>query len=71
MAKWRRVVCWISKATRAQVQAFARAPTRIHARAETHTKKYTILIAFPRQALYERASMSRYTYIDCLVFLLI
>ena len=37
MAKWRRVACWISKATRAQVHARAHAPTHTYTRAHTHT----------------------------------
>jgi hypothetical protein len=41
MAKWRRVLCWISKATRSQGHASVCAPTPIYAR--THTQKYVIL----------------------------
>ena len=51
---WRmRVACWISKTTRAQAHACARAPTPTHTCARTHahahTQKYVILIGFPRQ----------------------
>ena len=45
------------------------AHAQLHAgypRLQTHTE-YVILIAFPRQLLYESASMLRYTYIACLV----
>ena len=38
--------------------------THMHARARTHTHKYVILTAFPRQQWFrERASLLRYTYI--------
>jgi hypothetical protein len=57
---WRRVACWISKATRAQ--AHSSAPLR------PHTHKQARLIAFPRQQeLRQRASTLRYTYIAVLV----
>jgi hypothetical protein len=60
MTIWRRVACWISKATHAHVY--------IYTHARTHTQKYVILIAFPQQQwLRERASVLRYTYIACLV----
>ena len=36
MTIWRNVACWISKTTRAQAHACARAPT--HTRADTHTE---------------------------------
>ena len=39
MTIWWRVACCMNKATRAQP----------HAGAHTHTQKYVILIAFPRQ----------------------
>ena len=56
---WRRLKCWISKATR--LQAHARTPP-------PHTDQYVILIAFPQQQLLrERASLLRYTYIACIV----
>ena len=45
-------------------------PTSMHtrARARTHTQKYVILNAFPRQQWFnEHASMLHYTYIACLV----
>ena len=41
MALWRRVACWISKATRPQLHASARVPPP-----HTHTEKHVILIAF-------------------------
>jgi hypothetical protein len=67
MAIWRRVACWISKVTRAQTRQ-RRASTRAHARTHTHTQKYVILIAFPRQQwFHERASILRYTYIASLL----
>jgi hypothetical protein len=73
---------WISKATRAQARASARAPTPTHmsVRARTHpsahphtpthtrTQKYVIFIAFPQQWLRERASVLRYRYTAPLVF---
>jgi hypothetical protein len=65
IAIWRRVACWIGKATRAQVYTRAQAPTLTHARARahTHTEKQIILIAFPwQQWLYKNVSMLRYTY---------
>ena len=46
MAIWRRVACWISKATRAEAHACA----RIHMRAHAH--KYIILSAVPWQRLF-------------------
>jgi hypothetical protein len=59
MTVWRmRAECRISKAAR----------THMHAPGHQHTRKYVILIAFPRQQWFrERASMLRYTYIACLV----
>jgi hypothetical protein len=55
---------WISKATYTHGHAHGHAPWR----ARAHTHKYVVFIAFPRQLwLRERASMSRYTYIACLV----
>ena len=68
MTIWRRVACWISKATLAQAHARSSAPT--HARMHTHapTQKHVRLIAFPRQQWFrERASVLRYTYIACLL----
>jgi hypothetical protein len=60
MEIWRHVAWWISKATCAQVHAHARASVR----ARTHTQKYVILIAFPRQQWFrERASV---LYVHCL-----
>ena len=62
MTTWRRVVCWISKDTRAKAHARPRAPTTTHA--HTHAHKYIILIAFPRQESFlERSSLLRYTHI--------
>jgi hypothetical protein len=56
MAIWRHFACWISKATREQAH--------IH----IHTRKYVRFIAFSGQKMFrERARMSRYTHIACLV----
>jgi hypothetical protein len=56
---WRRVACWIRKATR-QLPC-----THTH----THTPKYLVLIFVPLQQLFhERASMLRCAFITCLVF---
>ena len=44
IAVWRRVVCWISKATRAQSHANSRAPTstpHTHERTRAHTREST------------------------------
>ena len=71
----RRVTCRISKATRAQAYARARAPThrcmqahaliRARARARTHTCKYVILNALAGQEWFrKRASVLRYTFTD-------
>ena len=75
MTIWRRVECWISKATRAKAYASALAlhsysPPHAHKHARTHTQKYTILVAFLLQQWFrERASLLRYTNIACLVTL--
>jgi hypothetical protein len=76
MAIWRRVGCWINKATNAQAHARAREPTHTHKHALTHkraharTQKCEILIAFPRQQwLGEGASLLRYTYIGPFVLI--
>ena len=54
MTIWRRVACWISKATRAQ--------------AHTHTQKYIIFTAFPLQRWFrESCWMLRHAYIAYLV----
>jgi hypothetical protein len=69
MAIQRRVACWVSKATCAQAHASARAPTptRTHSYKDTH--KRVILIAFPWQQWFrQRASILRYTFIDCFVY---
>ena len=59
MTIWRlRVACCISKATRAQTQAYAlRNHTYTHAQthAPADTHKYVILIAFPRQKRFHEA----------------
>ena len=50
----------------------ARVPTCTHSRTRkhAHTDQYVLLIAFPQQQwLRERASVLRYTYIACLVYL--
>ena len=55
--------------TRARVDSRTRmpSPTRAHKK-NTHTHKYVILTAFPRQHWFrERASVLRYTYIACLL----
>jgi hypothetical protein len=60
MAIWRRVACWISKATRSQAYARPRAltSTQAHARQRAHTQKYAIFIVFPQQKWFrERASV--------------
>ena len=72
MATRRRNASCISKVTRAQAHARARAPTHTRAHTHTHTHKYVILIASPRQQWFrERAPMLRYTYIVCLVYLVV
>ena len=70
MSIWRRVACWISKATRAQTKARARAPTHtnisthaltyIHAR--THAEIYNGYCFSTAKCLHERASLLRPTY---------
>jgi hypothetical protein len=62
MAIWRRVSFWVSKATRPQAHASSRASPPPH----THTHKYNPALPW-QQWFCERASMLRYTYIDCLV----
>jgi hypothetical protein len=58
---WRRVACWISKATRTQAHARAYSPTPMH------TDQYVIIISFAQQQWFrERASLLRHTYIVCL-----
>ena len=57
-----RIECWISKATRMHT---ATPPVTY---INTHTDKYVIRIAFPRQQSFrESASLLCYTYIVCLV----
>jgi hypothetical protein len=76
MAIWRRVACWISKATHAQTRracapTHKRAGARMHTYTHTHTQKFVILL-FPRQQWFrKRASVLRYTYIVCLVLYII
>jgi hypothetical protein len=60
----------------ARLHALTRMPTRpgthmyARTRKHAHTDQYVILFAFPQQQwLRERASMIRYTYIACLVFI--
>ena len=49
-----------------------RARAHTHTHTHTHTHKYVILITFPRQQwLREGASMLRYTYIACVVNLVL
>jgi hypothetical protein len=52
---WRRVACWISKATQASICPLlcTRPPTLT--RTHTHTQKFVILIDFPRQQWFENA----------------
>ena len=38
---WQLIVCWISKATRAQAHARARAPTHIHVLTHPRARTYT------------------------------
>ena len=67
MTIWRRVVCWISKATRAK--AYTHAPA--HATTTTHTHTETSDTAFTlQQCSDKRASMLCYTYIASLVICL-
>ena len=61
MAIWRRVACWIIKATRAQAHASARAPTPIHtlaqARMHAHTQKY-VRYCFSTAKMISRTRLS-------------
>jgi hypothetical protein len=76
MTIWRRVACWLSKATRSQAHAHAPAPTSSHALAHTralvthiHTHTYVLLTAFPWQQWFrKRSSILRYTYMTSIVF---
>jgi hypothetical protein len=64
MTRWRRVACWISKATCAQAYTCAYASTPTHTYARTHARRMVIVIAFPRHQWFcECASVLRYTYI--------
>jgi hypothetical protein len=74
MTIWRRLTCWIRKATRAQSHAIAFSSILTHththtlARTHKHTQKYVRLTAFPRQQWFrERISVFRYIYISCFV----
>jgi hypothetical protein len=73
MATWRRVACWISKATLAQADASACAPTptrtNAYARTRTHTQLCNSLCFSTATIIRDRASLLRYTYIACLVYL--
>jgi hypothetical protein len=53
-AKWRRVTCRISKATRAQAHAWPVHPPT-HPHTHTHIQKYVILIPFRRQSGFVNA----------------
>ena len=68
MAIWRRVACWISKATRAQAHARSYTPPpHIHTQERTRTQKHETLIGIPRrQRFRECASMLRFTQNVCL-----
>ena len=64
MTIWRRVACWISKATYAQAHASARALTLSLSVTHKHKPKYVILIALPLQQWFRKsASLLRYTCI--------
>ena len=65
----RRFTCQISKATRAQACARARAPThaRTHALTHTHTEVCKIIVFPQQQWLRECASILRYTFPASLV----
>ena len=53
---------------RACTRPRAPAPALTHARTRTHTDKYIILIAFPRQQWFrDRTSMLRCPYFACIV----
>jgi hypothetical protein len=77
MAMYRRVVCWISKATRAQAHVRSRSPTHTHthihkhahkhlrarARKHTHTQKICNMYCFSTAKLIrESASILRIQY---------
>jgi hypothetical protein len=63
------VACWVINATRAQTHPRFRA--RVHTITHTHTQKYVILIAFPRQQWFrECALLLRNTYIACVSFVI-
>jgi hypothetical protein len=71
MTTWRCAACWISNATSTQVHVpvHVPTPTHKHTHKHTHTQKYVIFIAVPRQQWFrERASLSLYKYIVCLLF---
>ena len=58
MTIWRRVACWMSRATRALAYVRANASTHTDARMHAHTEKSVILIAFPQQTMSrDRASV--------------
>ena len=59
MAIWRRVACWINKATRAQAHASARA--------HTHTQICKTYCFSTATVVSRTRSVLRYTYIVCLV----
>ena len=68
-AIWRRVACWVSKATLAQAHACSRSPTPTPTHTHSpHTQKYVRLTTFLRQQWFrQRASLLHYTYIAYIV----
>jgi hypothetical protein len=71
MAKWRRVECWISKATRAQAQARARAPPHTHARINAHVQTHTDMCntyCFSIATMFSWAHHNVTLYVHCLSF---
>ena len=63
------VPCWIRlHARKHSPRTRKHANTYIHTHTHTHIQKYVILLSFPLQQWFrERAPMSRYTYIVCIV----
>jgi hypothetical protein len=76
MTKWRRVACWITKATRAQAHARACVPSHIHVRMHTRepllppTHTHTEICnnyVFPRRQLFREHPAMLTLYVACLV----
>ena len=60
--------CTAGQATYENMKRYMRLPCWTNKATDRHSE-YEILIAFPlQQWLHERASMSRYTYIACIVY---